>query len=154
MAGNCGNDSEAKKAELTKMKEELERAIDSAMQSWLDSRPFIDQLEKLQTGLDKTRSSTSDTVISESQLEKKEEELKARTKINEMELDEEHRARPKLKRVMRLGGQKPWGIAIKTRSFWCFCGGSALRQELFRDEQYERESESGRFLLSDKGKSS
>jgi len=122
-----------KMEELTKMKEELQKAKDEAMQSWLDSRPLIDELEKLQSGLAsaKNRASMSNIVISEleSQLEatnadtrsKMEEEIKVANMTNEitqamdhlreefkrikLETDEERRQRSKLKQVLRLRRQ-------------------------------------------------
>ncbi|KAJ0096666.1 hypothetical protein Patl1_28754 [Pistacia atlantica] len=115
------------------MKEELKRAKDSATQSWLDSRPLIDELERLKSGLAtaKNRYSLSNTVVSELQSEletsvksiraKKEEELNATRMINELSqtldetreeletlklaADEELRARSKLKQVSRLRRQ-------------------------------------------------
>ncbi|KAK9284865.1 hypothetical protein L1049_024045 [Liquidambar formosana] len=130
---SCNNELAAKIAELTKTKEELKRAKDNSTQSWLDSRPLIDELEKLQSALAsaQNRFSMSNIVISEleTQLEttntsiksKKEEELKARNMIDEMsqaldqtreemdrvkmEMDEERRARLKLKQVLRIRRQ-------------------------------------------------
>lgn len=120
-------------AELHKTKEDLKQAKDEAMQSWLDSRPLIDELEKLQTGLEsaKVRSNMSNSLIAklESQLQnihacikaKKEDELKVRDTIEEitrasektreemerfkLETDEERRTRSKLKQVLRLRKQ-------------------------------------------------
>ncbi|EEF40001.1 conserved hypothetical protein [Ricinus communis] len=120
-------------AELIEIREELYRAKDSAMQSWLDSKPLIDELEKLQAGLasSKNRTSMSNIVISEleSQLEaisievrtKVEDETKAKEMINELsqaleekykeseaiklDADEERRARSKLKQVLRIRTQ-------------------------------------------------
>ena len=78
----------AKMAELQKLKEKLTKAKDEAVQSWSDSRPVIDELEKLQSELAdaQSRTASSNVTISEldSQLErlsisiraKKEEELK------------------------------------------------------------------------------
>ncbi|XVF17731.1 hypothetical protein REPUB_Repub10bG0148900 [Reevesia pubescens] len=40
------NTLEAKVAELRKTKEELKRAKDNAIESWLDSKPLIDELER------------------------------------------------------------------------------------------------------------
>ncbi|KAK2967543.1 hypothetical protein RJ640_030414 [Escallonia rubra] len=123
----------AKMSELRKTKEDLKQVKDDALQSWLDSRPLLYELDKLQTGLGhaKHRSNMSKIVISEleSQLEatnscirsKSEEELKDRTLINdlsqvsfklreEMEQfklvrDDEHQERSKLKQVLRLRRQ-------------------------------------------------
>ncbi|CAI9110127.1 OLC1v1010103C1 [Oldenlandia corymbosa var. corymbosa] len=119
--------------ELAKLKGKLTKAKDEAVQSWLDSKPVIDDLEKLRSELAdaKSRTALSNTAIPEleAQLEtldaairdKKDEELKIRTMINkinqilqrtqaEMELikierDEKHRARLKLKKVLRLRRQ-------------------------------------------------
>ncbi|KAK6923012.1 WEB family [Dillenia turbinata] len=127
------NTMEVKMAELINTREELKRAKESAMQSWLDSRPLIDELEKLKSGLEsaKNRSSMSRTVISEleSQLEAidkqiklaKEEEQEARRITDEIshamyqtheemenlkhETDEERRARAELKQILRLRRQ-------------------------------------------------
>ncbi|KAF2295196.1 hypothetical protein GH714_032018 [Hevea brasiliensis] len=126
-------DTETKMAELIDIKEELHRAKDNAMQSWLDSKPLIDELEKLQANLAsaRNRTSMSNIVISElkSQLEaisieirtKMEEETKSKKMINEItqdleqkheeselikkDADEEHRTRSKLKQVLRMRRQ-------------------------------------------------
>lgn len=45
----------AKTAELEKVMEDLKQAKEEAMQSWLDSRPLIDELEKMQAELNSTR---------------------------------------------------------------------------------------------------
>lgn len=123
----------AKMAELGKLKEKLTKAEDEAVQSWLDSKPLIDELEKLRSELAdaKSRTALSNAAIPElqSQLEtlttsirvKKEEELTIRTMINKinevlqrtqaemeqlkMERDEKHRARLKIKQVLRLRRQ-------------------------------------------------
>ncbi|KAJ8764476.1 hypothetical protein K2173_006216 [Erythroxylum novogranatense] len=128
-----GDTLQAKMVELIGTREELKQAKDSATESWLDSRPVIDELERLQSGLAsaKNRTSMSNIVISEleSQLEaigrevrtKKEEELKATKLINELtqaldqedeELqnikglrDEERRDRSKLKLVLKMKRQ-------------------------------------------------
>ncbi|CAK9166452.1 unnamed protein product [Ilex paraguariensis] len=129
----CRNQLDEKRAELHKTKQELKRAKDDAMQSWLDSRPLIDELEKLQSGLasEQNRSTTSNVVILEleSQLKttnmsirsRKEIELKVRTMITQLnqyldetrqemeqikqKTDEERRARSKLRQVLRLRRQ-------------------------------------------------
>ncbi|KAJ4714936.1 Protein WEAK CHLOROPLAST MOVEMENT UNDER BLUE LIGHT 1 like [Melia azedarach] len=130
---NFGSSLEGKMEELAKTKEELKRAKDSAMQSWLDSKPLIDELERLKAGLAtaKNRYSMSNIVVSELESEfetiaksimsKKEEEVKAASVINELSkaldekreeletlklaTDEERRARLKLKQVLRLKKQ-------------------------------------------------
>lgn len=107
---SSGRTLEANMAELTKTKEELKRAKDNAMQSWLDSKPLIDELVRLKSNLEsaKNQSTMSNIVISEleSQLgstnasirTKKEEEHKATEMINEKRqaLD---RTREKIKRL-------------------------------------------------------
>lgn len=125
-----GSTLEEKMAELERTREELKGAKESAMQSWLDSRPLIDELETLKSELTaaKDRSSMSSAVLSEleSQLQttnrcirsKKEEELKANENINKishaleqtreeleqqkLETDEERSAIMKLKQIQRL----------------------------------------------------
>ncbi|KAK6128950.1 hypothetical protein DH2020_037324 [Rehmannia glutinosa] len=56
-------------AELEKIKEDLKQAKDDAMQSWLDSRPLVDELEKMQAELAsaKARVLKANTTISELQ---------------------------------------------------------------------------------------
>lgn len=129
-AGKC-QAVNTKMEELQKTKEELKQAKDEAMQSWLDSRPLLDELEKLQTNLASAKNRCSSTSISEleSQLKaihksmraKKEEEVRVRTMINEMtrasekireemeqvklETEEERQVRSKLKQVLRLRRQ-------------------------------------------------
>ncbi|KAJ8770795.1 hypothetical protein K2173_021442 [Erythroxylum novogranatense] len=108
-----GDTLQAKMVELIMTQDELKKARDSAVESWLDSAPFIDELEKLQSGLSsaKNRTSVSNIVISEleSQMEdsrkelrtKKEEELKVSKLTNELTqaLDQ---AREDLRTVKRL----------------------------------------------------
>ena len=135
---------EAKMAELIKTKEELKRAKDNAMQSWLDSRPLIDELERLKSNFAnaKNQSTRSNIIVSEleSQLEstntciisKKEEELKATKMINEisqaldqtrekmerlkLETDEEPQARLKLKQVLCLKKQTLRTLQLKLQA--------------------------------------
>ncbi|KAI4314942.1 hypothetical protein L6164_027800 [Bauhinia variegata] len=130
---NLGTTLEVEIAELAKTKEELSRAKESVMQSWLDSKPLIDELERQKSNLasTKTRASTFDTVISEleSQLEtiekcielKRKEELNAQMMVNELylTLDEtrsymerlkqhmqkERQARSKLRQIQQLRRQ-------------------------------------------------
>ncbi|KAF6160695.1 hypothetical protein GIB67_019635 [Kingdonia uniflora] len=120
-------------AELARLEDEIKRTRDHATQSWLDSKPVIDQLEKLQSDLKnaKNRGSMATIVISEleSQLEntntcirsKKIEEQNAKTTGDELyrslgqkriemeeiklETDKERRARTKLKHELRLRRQ-------------------------------------------------
>ncbi|KAD3640929.1 hypothetical protein E3N88_30152 [Mikania micrantha] len=80
--------------ELHRIQEELKQAKDEAMQSWLDSRPLIDELEKLQSELADAKLQSENTMVTKLESElmavnisirvKKEEDLKARTEINEM----------------------------------------------------------------------
>lgn len=84
-----------KVAELIMAKQQLKKAKDSTMQSWLDSKPLIDELERLKSSLKsaESRCKKSDIVVWElqTQLEainsntrsKKEEELRATEMINE-----------------------------------------------------------------------
>ncbi|OMP02059.1 hypothetical protein COLO4_11369 [Corchorus olitorius] len=127
------NTLEAKMAELRKIKEELKSARDNATESWLESKPLIDELERRKSDLATAQNqhSISNTLIVEleSQFEtivmeirsKREEELKASKTINEMnralehtreeleqlktDRDEEQRARSKLKQTLRLRRQ-------------------------------------------------
>ncbi|CAN0843268.1 hypothetical protein LINGRAHAP2_LOCUS3782 [Linum grandiflorum] len=113
--------------ELIKTNEELKVAKDQAVQSWLDSKPLIDELEKLQSEVNaaKNRKSISNAAISDLQLElednqrrmssKMEEELQAIKITNELtkaldqtckdletiklEADEQRRERLKLKQM-------------------------------------------------------
>ncbi|KAK4416229.1 hypothetical protein Salat_2448400 [Sesamum alatum] len=119
--------------ELEKMKEDLRQAKDDAMQSWLDSRPLIDELEKMQAELEnaKARVFKANITISELQAQlgttdmciksTKEEEQKFRMMINDknhdlhkvqeemerlkMKMDQKRRRRSKLKLVLRLKTQ-------------------------------------------------
>lgn len=134
----------SKMAELQKLKEKLAKAKDEAVQSWLDSRPLIDELEKLQSELAniKSQSTISCTTISEleSQLQtmtisirsKKEEELKIRTMINRInqsldktqeemeqlktERDKKHRERLQLKQVLRVRKQSLQAVQLTLRA--------------------------------------
>jgi len=93
--GNNGIILENAKAELAKAKEELNRAKESSMQSWLDSEPLIDELEKQKANLAdaQLRENASKTVNErpESQLEtihksiksKREDQLKTELMIQE-----------------------------------------------------------------------
>ncbi|KAL5557080.1 hypothetical protein UlMin_039316 [Ulmus minor] len=97
--------------ELVKIKEELRKTKDKATQSWLDSRPHIDELERRKSNLTmlENRRNVSDLVISElqSQLEatdsnirsKKKEELEAKKIIIETnaELDQSREEMERLK---------------------------------------------------------
>lgn len=135
---------EAKEKQLTKIKEEIKRAKDRSTQSWLDSKPLIDELEHLQSELvsSKNRISMSSTIISELETElnatnmtlrsEKEEELKAKTVINEInqaldkthmemenvkvEIDETRRERAKLKQTLRLRRQTLRAMQLKLRA--------------------------------------
>ncbi|KAL2333590.1 hypothetical protein Fmac_014803 [Flemingia macrophylla] len=95
-----GNDRitlEAAKAELAKVKEEINRARESSVQSWLDSEPLIDELEKKKSNLANAQQSfkASNNSIAEleSQLEiihksiknKRDEQLKSESMINRIQ---------------------------------------------------------------------
>lgn len=127
------NTLEATVEELRKTKEELMRAKENATDSWLDSKPLLDELERLKSGLliAQNQNSISKNMISEleSQLQtivkdiraKREEELKAVKTINETnwaleqkreeleqlkaDKDEERRTRSKLKQTLWLKRQ-------------------------------------------------
>ncbi|GJS06048.1 hypothetical protein Tco_0362844 [Tanacetum coccineum] len=117
--------------ELHRTKEELKQAKDEAMQSWLDSRPLIDELEKLQSELANAKKQSENDIVTKLESElmainmsirvKKEEELKATNDINEMtrvsesireemerlklEISEGRRARSKKKMVIKMRRQ-------------------------------------------------
>lgn len=117
-------------AELEKMKEDLKEAKEKAMQSWLDSRPLIDDLERMQAELGRAKEGVlkANITISElqSQLETtnmciKEEEENSQTMINDknqelhkaqeeleqlkVKRDQKRRTRSRLKLVLRLKRQ-------------------------------------------------
>ncbi|XAR57818.1 hypothetical protein NMG60_11026088 [Bertholletia excelsa] len=130
--------------ELQKTREELRIAQDDLMQSWLDSRPVIDELESQKSSLAamKNRIAISTMTISdlESQLEatgiavnsKKEEEIKARKTINKLNLeldqtreemeqikvekDENRRVRSELKQVLRRRRQRLRALQLQIRA--------------------------------------
>lgn len=135
----------AKAAELKRLKEKLKKAKDDAEQSWLDSKPLIDELEKLQlelASMNKSQATISGTTISdlESQIEevgisirsKKEEELKIQTAIDginqelnsareeieqlEIERDENQRTRSHTKKVLRLKNQSLQALQLTVRA--------------------------------------
>lgn len=117
--------------ELHRTKEELKQAKDEAMQSWLDSRPLIDELEKLQSELANAKKQSDNNIVTKLESElmainmsirvKIEEELKAANDINEMtrvseslreemerlklEISEGKRARSKKKMVIKMRRQ-------------------------------------------------
>ncbi|CAI0553753.1 unnamed protein product [Linum tenue] len=130
--------------ELIKTKEELDRAKDEATQSWLDSKPLIDELEKLQSELDaaKSRGSAASAAVLELQSEveanhrevrsKMEDEVKSMKATNELtlavdltckdleaikaEADEQRRERRKLKQVLRMRRQSLRALQLKLRA--------------------------------------
>lgn len=134
----------SKMAELIKTKEELKKARESTMQLWLDSKPLIDELEKLKSGLASAENqcATPNTMISElkSQLEetntsikaKKEEELEARNMIDEtnqavdqtrqeivsinLETDEEQKTILRMKQALRLRRQTLRTLQLSIRA--------------------------------------
>ncbi|RHN42232.1 putative WEB family protein [Medicago truncatula] len=73
---------EAAKAELDEAKKELNRAKENAMQSWLDSKPLIDELEKQKTNLANAQQNSNTPEIAivelESQLEITEKSIKSK----------------------------------------------------------------------------
>lgn len=123
----------AETAELEKMEDVLKQAKDEAMQSWLDSRPIIDELEKVQAELQsaKARVSKANNTISELQAQlgttdmciksTKEEEQKFLMMIDDknqalhkaqdemeqlkLKIDQKRRRRSKLRPVLRLKRQ-------------------------------------------------
>ncbi|KAL2522837.1 paramyosin-like [Forsythia ovata] len=130
---DSGNAWTSKIEELEKLKEILKQAKDDAMQSWLDSQPLIDELEKTQAEIEsiKARVIKANAVISELQAQlgttdmciksTKEEELKLKTIIDDKnedleraqeekeklktKIDEQLRKRSKLKQVLRIKRQ-------------------------------------------------
>ncbi|XP_057501688.1 protein WEAK CHLOROPLAST MOVEMENT UNDER BLUE LIGHT 1-like [Actinidia eriantha] len=141
---SCNNILKIKMSELQKTKEELKRAKDEATQSFLDSKTLVDHLEKLQSNVAATKSRINMLTIVGSELEsqlemidssirsKKEDEVKIRTTINEMnqdldqtrvemeqiklEKDEERRARSELKQVLRLKRQTLRALQLMLRA--------------------------------------
>lgn len=140
----CTNVLEIKMAELLATKNELKQAKDDATQSWLDSRPLIDKLEKLHTdlsdGKNKATKDANDILELKSQLRntivsirtKKEEEVKLTELINQIsqsldqqreklekiksETDEEHRERFRLKQVLLLKKQTLQALELTLRA--------------------------------------
>lgn len=134
----------ARIAELTRTKGEIKKARDGATQSWLDSRPLLDELEKLQATVESARSraSVSSVLVSElqSKLEsteasiqaKKRDELEATKEVNELtleldrtrgrtdalkqEIDEGRRVRQKLKQVLRVTRQRLRALQLGLRA--------------------------------------
>lgn len=129
--------------ELHKTNEELKQAKDEAMQSWLDSRPIIDELERLQSELANAKEeSENNTLVAKLESElmainmkirvKKEEELRSRTEINEMtkvsesvraemeriklEINEGKRERSKMKMVIKMKRQTLRTLGLTLRA--------------------------------------
>ncbi|XP_010102582.2 protein WEAK CHLOROPLAST MOVEMENT UNDER BLUE LIGHT-like 3 [Morus notabilis] len=131
-----------KKQELIKIKEELKKAKENATQSWLDSRPLIDDLETLKSNLEISKNKVfifSNSHVSELEKEletmnaeiksRKEEELEATKKANEVtqaldQLREEmeslkrftgnkRQKKLKLKRVLRLQRQRLRSLQLR-----------------------------------------
>ncbi|CAN1238248.1 hypothetical protein LINGRAPRIM_LOCUS2067 [Linum grandiflorum] len=126
--------------ELIKTNEDLKVAKDQAVQSWLDSKPLIDELEKLQSEVNAAKNRNA--AISDLQLElednqrrmssKMEEELQAIKVTNELtkaldqtckdletiklEADEQRRERLKLKQVLRIRRQTLRSLQLKLRA--------------------------------------
>lgn len=123
----------AKNAQLEQIKEDLRQAKEDAMQSWLDSRPLIDEFEKMQAELESTKASVlkATTTITELQAQlgttdmciksAKNKEQNLRMMINDKnqnvhkmqedmeqlktKIDQKRRRRSKLKLVLRLKRQ-------------------------------------------------
>ncbi|KVI02669.1 Protein of unknown function DUF827, plant [Cynara cardunculus var. scolymus] len=128
--------------ELHRTNEELKQAKDEAMQSWLDSRPLIDELERLQSGLADAKEQSDNGLVSKLESElmeihltiraKKEEELKAGTEINHMtrasealreemeriklETDEIRRTRSKMRKGIKLRRQRLRTLKLTLRA--------------------------------------
>ncbi|OWM66233.1 uncharacterized protein LOC116199017 [Punica granatum] len=130
----------AKMDELTMTKDELKKAKDTAMQSWLDSKPLLDELEKVKAALATAhkRSSMSTIVISELEVQlettnltiraKKQQELEATRTIDqltqaiergtgdrealELHIDERRRLRSKLKQLLRVRRQTHRALSL------------------------------------------
>ncbi|TXG59504.1 hypothetical protein EZV62_014077 [Acer yangbiense] len=107
-----GNTIDAKMAELVMTKEELKRARDSVTQSWLDSKPLIDELETLKAALAsaKNRFSMSNVVISELELE-----LETTGKSIRSKREDEHKARKTTEETSQILDQhaKSWRASIR-----------------------------------------
>lgn len=123
-----GRELEAKVAELAKTKQELQRAKEDAIQSWLDSRPLIDELEMQKSNLADAKKRLDNSVIPEleSQLEimnksirsKREDHFKAETMSHEinhvldqtrdelerlkLDIKKERQAREKVRQILQL----------------------------------------------------
>ncbi|KAL0321985.1 UNVERIFIED_CONTAM: hypothetical protein Scaly_2494900 [Sesamum calycinum] len=107
----------AKRTELEKMKEDLRQAKDDAMQSWLDSRPLIDELEKMQAELARAKDRVFKANITISELQAqlgttdmcikstKEEEQKFRMMINDKN-QALHKAQEEMERLKMKMDQK------------------------------------------------
>lgn len=134
----------AKTAELKRIKEKLKKAKDDAEQSWLDSKPLIDELENLQSELVNMKSQAAISGATISDLEcrigeigfsirsKKEEELKLQTAIEGInqelnrtkeeieqlliERDENHRTISHLKKVSRTRNQSLQALELAERA--------------------------------------
>ncbi|KAK9053226.1 hypothetical protein SSX86_029858 [Deinandra increscens subsp. villosa] len=128
--------------ELHRIQEQLKQAKDEAMQSWLDSRPLIDELEKLQSELADAKLRSESTIVTKLESElmainisirvKGEEDLKARTEINErtrvserlreemerdkLETNERKRARSRMKMVIKMRRQTLRTLKLSLRA--------------------------------------
>lgn len=133
-----------KVAELIMAQQQLKKAKDSTVQSWLDSKPLIDELERLKSSLKsaESRCKKSDIVVWElqTQLEainsnirsKKEEELRATGMINERnqaidqireelekikrDADRERQSRIKLKQTLKMRRQNLRSLQLTLRA--------------------------------------
>ncbi|KAI4330303.1 hypothetical protein MLD38_028601 [Melastoma candidum] len=140
-----GMELKDKMAELVTTKEHINRARETAMRSYQESKPLIARLEKSKASLEKARSrrptleglSSSElrsqlAAIEAALREKKEEEAKASRLMDEMsraaedtrgeidslkaEIEEERRTRQKLKQVLRIKWQKLRAIQLSLRA--------------------------------------
>nr|KYP62600.1 hypothetical protein KK1_017141 [Cajanus cajan] len=89
---------EAAKAELAKVKEEINRARESSMQSWLDSEPLIDELEKKKSNLANAQQSSNASnsiaeleslleIIHKNIKDKRDNQLETESMINRIQQD-------------------------------------------------------------------
>ncbi|KAJ9170731.1 hypothetical protein P3X46_018819 [Hevea brasiliensis] len=143
---NHQNTLQAKMTELSLIKEDLKKAKESTTQSWLASRTLTDELAKLQSilAVEKNRKSTSTSNAGISELQSKleatnmsfrskmEDEVKVKKTIDEIteamdgarkekemnkrDMEEERRARSKLKQVLRMRKQNLRTLQLKLQA--------------------------------------
>ncbi|KAG6421625.1 hypothetical protein SASPL_118182 [Salvia splendens] len=143
----------AKTAELEKAMEDLKQANEEAVQSWLDSRPLIDELEKRQAELNATRASVANakSVITELQAQlgttemfiksAKDEEHNTRMKTNVLSQDvhamqeETEQLKAKIVRKRRKIAKLKLGLRLKRQTLETFeltCEAVELESRAFR----------------------